>query len=222
MAADLGFRRVPDWNRYAFYWPTFISYHAPHQRPTIGLVERLDKDAHVTFIGFIGILEESHIEYHCRAYSLTDDLVVLLSIKHSRGHRSQFVGDFEVYWSGAARIISTTIGAPGRSRDARHDAKTMSPGAGRGWHGAPRCELSAPGSLGVAGAGRRSVGVCRGRPRPLALLYFLCCTELGPSPRRLVTPDRSGVGSACRKATVYRFVTTEAGVEHTFAAGQSG
>src|SRR5215475_5062719 len=37
-----------------------------------------------------------------------------------------------------------------------------------------------------------------------------------------ITPDRSGTGSACWKATVYRFVTTEAGVEHTFAAGQSG
>ena len=51
---------------------------------------------------------------------------------------------------------------------------------------------------------------------------LLCCTALGPSPRRLVTPDRSGIGSACWKATLYRFVTTEAGVEHTFAAGQTG
>jgi hypothetical protein len=31
-----------------------------------------------------------------------------------------------------------------------------------------------------------------------------------------------GIGSACWKATVYRFVATEAGVEYTFAAGQSG
>ena len=52
---------------------------------------------------------------------------------------------------------------------------------------------------------------------------LLCCTSaLGLPSRRPVTPDRSGIGSACWKATVYRFVATEAGVEHTFAAGQSG
>lgn len=51
---------------------------------------------------------------------------------------------------------------------------------------------------------------------------LLCCTALGPSPRRMVTRDRSGIGSACWKATVHRFVATEAGVEYTFAAGQSG
>ena len=50
----------------------------------------------------------------------------------------------------------------------------------------------------------------------------LCCTALGPPPQRSVIPERSGIRSACWKATVYRFVTTEAGVEHTFAAGQSG
>ena len=37
-----------------------------------------------------------------------------------------------------------------------------------------------------------------------------------------VAPDRSGIGSADWKATVYRLVATEAGVEYTFAAGQSG
>jgi hypothetical protein len=51
---------------------------------------------------------------------------------------------------------------------------------------------------------------------------LLCCTALGLSPWQPATPDRSGTGSACWKATVYRFVTTEAGVEHTFPAGQSG
>ena len=51
---------------------------------------------------------------------------------------------------------------------------------------------------------------------------LLCCTALGPPPRRSVTRERSGIGSACWKATVYRFVATEAGVEYTFAAGQSG
>jgi len=48
---------------------------------------------------------------------------------------------------------------------------------------------------------------------------LLCCTALSPSPRWLVTLDRSGTASAGWKATVYRFVATEAGVEYTFAAG---
>jgi hypothetical protein len=60
---------------------------------------------------------------------------------------------------------------------------------------------------------------------PLAVgdvAVLVCCTALGPPPRRSVIPERSGIRSACWGATVYRFVTTEAGVEHTFAAGQSG
>jgi len=55
-----------------------------------------------------------------------------------------------------------------------------------------------------------------------AVTVFAMGRLSGLSPSRPVTPDRSGTGSACWKATVCRFVTTEAGVEHTFAAGQSG
>jgi hypothetical protein len=62
------------------------------------------------------------------------------------------------------------------------------------------------------------VGVVRG--------CWRCCTSVlygvRPVAAAVATPDRSGIGSACWKATVYRLVSTEAGVEYTFAAGQSG
>lgn len=84
--------------------------------------------------------------------------------------------------------------------------------------------MRAPGSEVVGGRWSRSLsgGSLSESFAAAGVAVLLCCTALGLPPWRSVTPDRSGIGSACWKATVYRFITTEAGVEHTFAAGQSG
>ena len=87
----------------------------------------------------------------------------------------------------------------------------------------PRCELSSAARLlAVVGAGRCSVAASRSRSRLLTLLTSVLYGVRPVAAVGSVVPDRSGIGSADWKATVYRFVTTEAGVERTFAAGQSG
>src|SRR4029077_5455424 len=74
-------------------------------------------------------------------------------------------------------------------------------------------------SLGQVAVRWQLVGVVRG--------CWRCCTcvlcgVLPVAAVGSVGADRSGIGSADWKATVYRLVATEAGVEYPFAAGQSG
>ena len=69
-----------------------------------------------------------------------------------------------------------------------------------------------------------AIGLEREHAHPTEIHVEWQLRELRSAFHRLPPKDdsyRSRIGSAGWKATVYRFVTTEAGVEHTFAAGQS-
>ena len=136
-----------------------------------------------------------------------------------------------------AAVAVLVLGVPMVRLAASHP--DTAPGGGAPWQIALQAAAAASAVIaGAALAARRATVLCGtllalagpaavpwqlvGGVRGRWLAVLLCCTALGPPPGRSVTPERSGIGSACWKATVYRFVTTEAGVEHTFAAGQSG